>query len=457
MLYCRLKKGILLRGWLDVPFAISNQVTGETFSLSKDQFDLLSLCDGQKDLENKKSELKILLKKNIIEICKFGQKISKEQEFRLFNCRYVKSVRWSITGKCNFLCKHCYVSAPSKQFGELPLSVCLDFVEQFADCGIRNVNLTGGEPLIRRDFMQIIDRLIDKNICVKSISTNGSLLTEELLMALAARNIRPKFAISFDGVGYHDIFRGFPGAENKVIDAVKLLNKYNFPVVINMVVNNNNIYCINKTIDLFSYFDIDEFKIGTVIQSGEWRKQKNNKLDIVKIYDYYLDVINCFINKNSPINLHIVGFFCCAKNSRNFMIPINKDNGDKSVQDRFLCKHSKNVLYLSAEGKIKPCISFYGMNIRGEQRAELSLMKMKLYDVLSGSEQIKDIGKKLSYLLEVNKECKRCKYKFMCCGGCRAKAAALTGNYYGCDRYMCIFFNGNYIEKIENAIKKSIL
>lgn len=457
MFYCRLKEGILLRGWFDMPFAISNQVTGETFSLSKSQFDLLNMCDGKTDLENKKSELEILLKKNIIEICKFGQKISTEQRFKFYNCRYVKGVRWSITGKCNFLCKHCYVSAPSKRFEELPLSVCLDFVDQFANCGIRNVNLTGGEPLVRKDFLQIIDKLIDRNICVKSISTNGSLLTEKLLMELKSRNIRPTFAISFDGVGYHDIFRGFSGAEKKVIDAVKLLNKHNFPVAINMVVNNDNIYCINKTIDLFSVFDIDEFKVGTVIPSGEWRTQKNNKLDIVKIYDAYLDVISHFINNNSPVNLHIVGFFCCVKNSRNFMIPSAKGNGDKSAQERFLCKHSKNVVYLSAEGKIKPCISFYGMDIKGEQRVELSLMEMDLCDILSESEQKKDVGKKLSYLLEVNEECRKCKYKFMCCGGCRAKAAALTGNYYGCDRYMCTFFKENYTQKIENVIKKFAL
>ena len=128
-LFYKLKERVILRGWLDLPLAISNQVTGQTFSISKEQFDLLSVCDGKTNIENSNLNALIntLKSKNVIEQCKEGQNIAEEQKFKFYNCRYIKKVDWSITGRCNYLCKHCFVSAPSNRFGELPLSVCFDF------------------------------------------------------------------------------------------------------------------------------------------------------------------------------------------------------------------------------------------------------------------------------------------------------------------------------------------
>ena len=42
----------------------------------------------------------------------------------------MRSVHWSITGKCNFQCRHCLVSASSAYHPELPLSDCLHIVEE---------------------------------------------------------------------------------------------------------------------------------------------------------------------------------------------------------------------------------------------------------------------------------------------------------------------------------------
>ncbi|WP_289466325.1 radical SAM protein, partial [Klebsiella pneumoniae] len=71
--------------------------------------------------------------------------------------RYIRTAHWSITGRCNYRCKHCYMSAPDAKLGELSHETIMSIVQQLIDCGIYQVSLTGGEPLVRKDFMEIVD------------------------------------------------------------------------------------------------------------------------------------------------------------------------------------------------------------------------------------------------------------------------------------------------------------
>ena len=84
------------------------------------------------------------------------QPLSSFQRYHVYPSRRIKSVHWSITGKCNFNCRHCLVSAPNAHHPQLPLSDCLHIVEEIAKCGVNRVDVTGGEPLVRRDFEEIV-------------------------------------------------------------------------------------------------------------------------------------------------------------------------------------------------------------------------------------------------------------------------------------------------------------
>ena len=115
---------------------------------------------------------------------------------------------FSITGKCNYNCLHCSVNAPEAPLGEFSFERIEELLDEMKDCGLKNIVLIGGEPLVRRDFMQIVDAILQRGMFVVQIFTNGSLVNDALLDELDKRNISPTFMISFDGVGYHDIMRG---------------------------------------------------------------------------------------------------------------------------------------------------------------------------------------------------------------------------------------------------------
>ena len=138
-----------------------------------------------------------------------------EQKYHAYPARYRKNAHFSITGQCNLRCRHCFMSAPHAKHGSPGHDEIMDVIDQLAECGVFSVGITGGEPLIREDFLEIIDALIAREIAVATIYTNGWLVDEKLLDALEERKLHPSFQLSFDGVGWHDFLRGIPGAEEK--------------------------------------------------------------------------------------------------------------------------------------------------------------------------------------------------------------------------------------------------
>lgn len=122
------------------------------------------------------------------------------------------------------------MSAPDAKLGEIDHDTMMDLARQIADCGILEVSLTGGEPLVRRDFMELVDALLSYRIRIAQIYTNGKLVDEKLLDQLEERGIRPEFNMSYDGTqGWHDWMRGVPGAGDAVLAAFDLCHERVFP------------------------------------------------------------------------------------------------------------------------------------------------------------------------------------------------------------------------------------
>ena len=86
-------------------------------------------------------------------------------------------MHWSITGKCNFNCRHCLVSAPNAHHPQLPLSDCLHIVEEIAKCGVNRVDVTGGEPLVRRNIVDLVRMVASvPGVDEVDMTTNATLL-----------------------------------------------------------------------------------------------------------------------------------------------------------------------------------------------------------------------------------------------------------------------------------------
>src|SRR5438128_12544083 len=94
--------------------------------------------------------------------------------------RAIKSVRVSVTDKCNFRCRYCM---PAEGLEWLPREEVLSFEEitrlarVLAAMGVEEVRLTGGEPLVRRDLPALVAMLAAvPGVTDLSLTTNGVLL-----------------------------------------------------------------------------------------------------------------------------------------------------------------------------------------------------------------------------------------------------------------------------------------
>ena len=102
-------------------------------------------------------------------------------------------VGWELTLTCNLRCLHCGSSAGLPRENELTTEEALSICDQFPDLLVQEVDFTGGEPLLRSDWKEIANRLIDQGINV-SILTHGLDLTSEKIrecLTVAPEIIQP--------------------------------------------------------------------------------------------------------------------------------------------------------------------------------------------------------------------------------------------------------------------------
>lgn len=455
-----LDKSIKLRGWKLLPYAFVNVDNNEVVFLNKEAFNTLQLCNGLIDLDNSifnKDTRRLLLNlsdNGIIKEVLNGETIEPWQEYKYFDNRYIKSAHFSITGRCNCKCKHCYMSANENKYGELSKEEIFKIIDQLHDCGIYNVNLTGGECLVRSDFFEIVDKLIDCHINIKTIYTNGILVTQSLLDEFKKRNIYPRFDMSFDGTeGWHNWLRGLDFAFEKVDNAFKLCRDNGFVTSSEMCLHNGNKHLLRDSINYLASAGCKSIKTNPISNSGEWAKNNNGKsIELNDLYQVYLDYIPYYFKDKPDIDVQLGGFVYFKRNNLNkYHLHSLKPCLDPSIN--VPCSHARSELYISPEGRALPCMGLTGLEIQNNYPL---INEIGLNKCLNDSTYIKLITTVAKEVLDHNDKCKDCKYKSYCLGGCRASALEFHPNdIMAVDEAVCTLFKDNWFKKIDETIKKS--
>ena len=371
-MYYRLKDEYILRGWDKLPYAIVDTRTGGAVFITPKQMQALELCDGEIDVsdifipESLKEIIAEAEQKGSVEQCEKGNGLKDFQKYKRYSNRYIRSAHWSITGKCNYKCRHCYMSAPNVNAYEAPHEDIMKIIDMLAECGVMSVSLTGGEALFRKDFFEIGDALIDKGIKITSTYSNGALLTEKVLKEIEKRKIRPSFNISFDGVdGWHDWLRGVEGAQKLTDRAFALCRDMGFSVNVSMSIHQGNKDSLRATINHLASLGVKAIKTGYVAELGEWKthSDNNNSFSLKEIFQAYLDYLPYYYGEDGmPIDIFFTSFFRANKNEPDkYEIIGYKD--EYNPQKNLLCPLSRSSANISPEGRVLMCGMMYGMEI----------------------------------------------------------------------------------------------
>ena len=442
-----------LRGWYKLPCGVYDTENFEAHFLDRHYYDLLMRCDAAHDIdmdslnEQEAGFLQDMLDTGVVRPARDLDFLRAEQRYHAYPARYRTELQWSITGACNLACRHCFMSAPHAKHGVPSLEELLDVVEQLAECGVFSVGITGGEPLIRADFMDVVDALLEHEIRVKTIYTNGWHVDGALLDALEQRGIRPAFQLSFDGIGCHDWLRGVEGAEERTVAAIKLLKERGFGVSVSMCLHRKNVHTLRETVKYLADLGVQSLKCGATMNLGEWAEpdlasvQLSDQEELETIERY----IPQYFEDDAPLSIMLDGAFIYAPGEDSWSIYYVRESSVQDEAHSLACPVLSKAFYIGADGVVSPCM---GMCDTSYAANFPSLREHRLSEVLQDSAVVELAYATVRDVRDGNGECRNCEYIDRCTGGCRQAALMAEENYYGVDPTVCFFFKNGWEQRI---------
>lgn len=208
-------------------------------------------------------------------------------------------LRISLTDSCNFRCQYCM---PDENINCLPSKhlMQVDEIEQiaatFADLGVNKIRLTGGEPLVRKEFREILHRL--SKLPVEISLTTNAVLAHKFIADLKAAGVR-SINVSLDTLN-SETFKKITKRDqfHKVWDNILLLLEEGFRVKINTVAIEGVIekeildfVAITKKLPLhvrmieFMPFEGNHWNSKKVVTAKQMLEWVESEYDMVKLKD----------------------------------------------------------------------------------------------------------------------------------------------------------------------------
>lgn len=299
-----------------------------------------------------------------------------------------------LTQACNLKCKHCYFSSGTQLQDELSDSEFVNLIKEAGKMGIDCINMSGGEPFLRKRLLfEIIREATYQGIEKVSVNTNGTLLTEEDASLLKKYNVT--VAVSLDGATAetHDYIRG-KGVFNKAVKAIKLLEQTGVDTMITMTFMKANIKETEKIVQLAKELGVSSVLFNAVRLKG--RAEEN--IDDIKI----------------PAEDVMPGLMQAWKTSRKMGIKTSMESMWVSVKQlnyRNLCGAGRVALSIAPNGDVYPCDAFYGE----EAFKAGNIRERPLVKIWRDSPATKAFT---NLTVDDIEECRDCELKYICGGGC---------------------------------------
>lgn len=330
-----------------------------------------------------------------------------------------------ITGCCNMRCKHC------RAIDELPVAISMEKMKLFLDFATQNSNsnfnlvISGGEPFIHPQFLDIMKLIRSYNINEIVVTTNGSLLNLKNLSyldKLEFNNLTIQLSIDSIHQEVHDENRRYKGAFEKAFNALKMLDTFkHLSSSVRMTINKNTMFEIEDMVKLLIPIHVKRLGVGGIIPTGagaigSQHLQPNEKKeflyllsDLAKKYKNNIEIVTedplkCIVENNPWIKPET---YAIESNLGVF-------GGCTAGIDCFNVDTNLNITPCSVFGKPILCLKDYNCVEDVVKAYETSPLVKKLF-----SRQFE--GK-----------CQDCKHKRIC-GGCRATSKFFGGSYFSSD------------------------
>lgn len=298
---------------------IFNRTNRQWLKISKECYDILMQYNGNYTIQTLMDNLaddddRIYLKK-VLEALSDMKILGEKTKRKLHD------VSFAISNRCNLSCKHCMVNAESCSTSECFNTEQIKIgLSKIIDSNPEIIVITGGEPLVRKDFAEIITYLRERFDGEISLMTNGTLINETNVKLIC--KCVDSISISLDGANEETVslIRG-RGVFNKVKNAINLLHKNSFSKIsLSMVITADNALYVD---DFFSL--CKELKCKPLLRalSLTGQAEKNKKLLTTRQITKENAVATADIDRNKERQ----SFYTCSCNAGTTTLTIEKDGG----------------------------------------------------------------------------------------------------------------------------------
>jgi len=189
--------------------------------------------------------------------------------FRYVNNQILKYARFSaplwitidITHACNLKCKHCHIGCGSEIYMDLTLYKLI--IDDLSKHGVFQVAISGGEPTLHPDFIEICNYAYKKGLYVK-IYSNGTKINSDMIDKISIDEI--SISLHSDNPIVHDEFVGVCGSFDKTVNTIALMKDKHIKIK------------IRSNIDAPTKFknDVYEITVAPIFQKGNAENNFND-------------------------------------------------------------------------------------------------------------------------------------------------------------------------------------
>jgi radical SAM protein with 4Fe4S-binding SPASM domain len=347
----------------------------------------------------------------------------------------LRLVFWELTARCNLKCCHCRAEAQDEAVaGELSTEQVLAVARDIRAAGDPILILTGGEPLVRRDFFTIAKACAGMFSRV-ALATNGTLVDDAMARRISDAGIQ-RASVSLDGAksATHDAFRGVTGSFDATVRGFDALMRAGVPVQVNATVARSNIAEVGELLDFvlarkaaaFHVFSL--VPVGCGAQIGEEARLSPDEIETF---------LRWLFAKSIELRDRIHIKATCAPQYYRIMREVSREkgipmpgaghgHGQGHAQDHGAangmqamtrgCLAGSAVCFVSRTGDVQPC-GYLPVRVG-------NVLQQPFGEIWRDSQvfaALRDPG-------QLQGKCGACGYR-MVCEGCRARAYAATGEF----------------------------
>ncbi len=347
---------------------------------------------------------------------------------------------WEVTRACDLACFHCRASAqPRPHPEELTYEEGLDLIDDIADMGTARLVLTGGDPLKRHDLFDLIAYAVQEKGLTTSLSPSSTKLVAYNNMEAAKEAGVGSISIAIDGPPQvHDEFRLTKGSYGWIMEGAEAAADVGLRLQVNSNVCRFTYDHLEELGEIVKELNPVVWSLFFLVPTGRGRGQEENLLSAQeheKVFEWMYEmkdrvpfvlktteahhyrrfVIQRLLDEQGKVDWsEVVGVYPTGAEGKTRFTGVNDGNG---------------IVFISHTGQVFPSgfLPVAAGNVRKENLGEL-YRRGRIFTELRNPDVLKG-------------DCGRCEYRTIC-GGSRARAYAMTGDYLA-EEPLCVHQPGS--------------